>query len=69
MIENLVHAYRKALKEEIAQWVTETGVGAAADWDDYKRRVGVVAGLNRAMVRFDDLIKKSGDVDDDSADS
>lgn len=56
MIE-FITAYRKSLAAAKETWIESTGSGGAATWDDYKRRVGVIVGLNDALKLFDETVK------------
>ena len=63
-MSGLISTYRKQLSKEIEKWIQETGQGGANSWDDYKRRSGVIHGLQTALNLFNDIVKKS--YEDDS---
>ncbi len=51
-------ALRKFLEErleaEVADRIKELSLGMAADWSDYRNRVGHIGGLSRAMELLED---------------
>lgn len=49
--------YRTSLQEEIAKNERELGEGKADSFEEYKRRVGLIAGLRKAQDVFNDTLK------------
>lgn len=66
MLYDFVQAYRRQMAQVRIDIVSDTGAGAADSYEDYKRRVGLVQGIDTAVNLFNDLVKKySHDSDDD----
>lgn len=57
--------YRAAILEEIAKNERELGEGKANSFEEYKRRVGLIAGLRKAHDVFNDTLKTYIEEDDD----
>lgn len=58
MIVEFMRAVREKLAADLANNVESTGKGAATSWDDYRYRVGIATGLQRARNAIDDVYKQ-----------
>lgn len=58
MIADFRNELRANLTRAIEQVQDATGAGAAADWSDYRYRVGVLTGLRRALQDVEDTYRK-----------
>jgi hypothetical protein len=65
----VIHRFADALIRELEGKATalaeEIGRGAAADWPDYQRRVGMVRGLDEAVKAVKALRAKQEDFDEE----
>lgn len=65
----MIHRFAEALIRELEGKATalseDTGHGAAADWPDYQRRVGMVRGLDEAIKAIKSLRAKHENFDED----
>lgn len=67
MSEVLRHL-EKMLAEDVAIEAEQMGYGGATDWPDYKRRQGIIQGLDKArgrIVEIQNHLKTKGVLDDD----
>lgn len=65
MITDFVLALKKILQEEINNYSGDLARGQPTTYDEYKRLVGKIQGLELAMQYVTDLAKKATDDDDD----
>jgi hypothetical protein len=61
----LIHAYRKAMKEADDNIIKQLANGGASSWEDYRHIVGIRKGLYRALDVFEDEVKKLVDEKDE----
>lgn len=57
--------YRASLREEIARNERELGEGKADSFEEYRRRVGLIAGLRKAQDVFNNTLKNYIEDDDE----
>ena len=57
------------LEEQVNTATRDNGGGAASSWENYKKRVGYIAGLRAAMDTVKDLKKRYNSGDEADADS
>ena len=66
---NVLDHIRKAIEGRRAAEVIKNGEGAAQDWADYKRRIGVVQGLDKALGSIAETkreLQRTGDLDSEA---
>lgn len=64
MIFYLSQDYKKAVTDEIRQLEEFLGQGKAESFERYKELTGKVSGLRQALVVFNDVVKRHGEIDD-----
>lgn len=58
MMQSVEELYEKWFKEELDRFRNYLADGTAQDWEDYKRVVGLIAGLEKSQTKFTELITK-----------
>lgn len=64
-IKDLLARFEEIQRAKIAEADSELGRGGAKDWDDYRRRVGLIAGRREAVSDLQALVKKFIEDDDE----
>ena len=68
-MNDLIPSYREAIAENIRALEQSLGSGGAANWDEYNRKTGQIAGLKKADRLLQDVIEQLRREDDQFLDS
>ena len=63
-MNDLIPSYREAIAENIRALEQSLGSGGAANWDEYNRKTGQIAGLKKADRLLQDAIEQLRREDD-----
>lgn len=63
-MNDLIPAYREAIAENIRALEQSLGAGGAANWEEYNRKTGQIAGLKKADRMLQDVIEQLRREDD-----
>lgn len=61
----LIQAIRRGIQEKIADLGAGVAKGQCASFDDYKRRTGMINGLDMAALIIDEIVKGYGEEEGD----
>lgn len=65
MIKEFCHVLVKELQREVDNYTGDLARGQPLSYDEYRRMVGLIQGLNLAIDRINDLVKRAERDDDD----
>lgn len=60
----MIRKFRAVIDAQVRDVESSLGAGKAASWEDYRRQVGVIQGLQRAKVALDEVARKYLDEDE-----
>lgn len=63
--EDFKRSYKKRIRERIHSAQDALGHGKVGSFDEYKRQVGFIAGLETALAEFNEAVKQRVDDGDD----